>query len=158
MRIVLFRISARTSIMPKRPFHVFWQNRSFPPVAFLVLSNRSRPQIHNVFFSSFGKDLDYVEKDVWKKEWKIHEFSPRGICVTWFRKWHDFDSDAFSKWQKLKKSSIRLSWPFAGCGREGCISWHLVWCLYPRNYCANFIISRDQPHLHLETCYRNDIW
>ena len=128
----------------KKTFSCFLTKSVFPPGGIFGLVQQVKTPNTQCVFSSFGKDLDYVEKDVWKKEWKIHEFSPRGICVTWFRKWHDFDSDAFSKWQKLKKSSIRLSWPFAGCGREGCISWHLVWCLYPRNYCANFIISRDR--------------
>ena len=163
MRNVFFRISARTSIMPKRPFHLFLKNsRLFRREAFLVWSNRSRPKIHNVLFRVLARTSILSKKTFRKKSEKFTNFRreafvPFGLENDMILIMMHFQND-----KKIKKSNIRSSWPFAGCGREGC-EHKLTFCvvfysLYPRNYCANFIISRDQPHLHLETCYRNDIW
>ena len=122
MRNVLFRISARTSIIPKRPFHLFWKkSRFFRREAFLVCSNRSRPKIHNVLFRVLARTSILLKNTFRKKNEKFTNFRreafvPFGLENDMILIVMHFQND-----KNLKKSNIGLSWPFAGCGREGCV-------------------------------------
>ena len=145
MRNVLFRISARTSIIPKRPFHFFWKkSRFFRREAFLVWSNRSRPKIHNVLFRVLARTSILSKKTFRKSEkftnFRREAFVPFGLENDMILIMMHFQND-----KKIKKSNIRSSRPFAGCGREGC-EHKLTFCVVfytQRNYCAHFIISRE---------------
>ena len=137
------------------------KSRCFRREAFLVWSNRSRPKIHNVLFRVLARTSILSKKTFRKKSEKFTNFRreafvPFGLENDMILIMMHFQND-----KKIKKSNIRSSRPFAGCGREGC-EHKLTFCVvfYTQGIIVRislYLANRDQPHLHLEARYRNDI-